>query len=392
MSSREFTWHELRPTPRRKAEAVGIELEWEFGSMRTAARLFMDTYPEQKFWKITEDGSLREGIEFKSSATTEYREALTMLEKFINISGVRISHRCSVHVHLNYQSRTPDDVLNFLALYTVMEPVLDQISGQRSNNPYCIGIQEGFHQYTQIVECIANISKDAQLDVLIHQTGSRGWKYSSVNVLPLYQYGTVEIRTHEGTTDINRIIRWVDILNDMRNVSTGHKTKDFIEFIINTDPSELFGMVGLQVGDLEDYRKAVYRCRSLFQDYRRLEGHYKLVAKKINPRSQTKKPLAEEPTLWSDRDMRVDLSLDSTIEPVEPRPSAWINPLALSTRPTLGATTLSMEQYRSLSPQEQQQYMNTANQRAVQRRESLRHAQMYRNPVPTEDQEDEESF
>ena len=90
---------------------VGIEVEME-GDGLIAKRT--------PFWSVTNDGSLRgRGLEFvlREPVTRErVAEAIDELEK-LQVNGWDDSDRTGVHVHINCQTLTWLETLNFIVLY-----------------------------------------------------------------------------------------------------------------------------------------------------------------------------------------------------------------------------------------------------------------------------------
>ena len=270
----------------KRGDAVGIEIEWEFDNMPRANEFLRTSLKSS--WVIKGDGSLRSGLELISSPIDNYGAILKDLQPIVDYRGIeiRISHRCSIHVHLNYQTRTPTDVMCFYALYAVLEPMLDSLAGNRSKNPYCIGIAEGMPSYIQMITALKRIEDTISIEGEIQGGYGNNWKYSSVNILPLSTLGTVEIRSHEGTTDIARIIKWIDVLTCMRTYSSNRDLNGFIEQLFITHPEELARIMGITFSQefQETHRKALYRCRTLFQDYDKLYNIMRVVRKKVKQR------------------------------------------------------------------------------------------------------------
>lgn len=272
-----------------RPSGVGLELEWEFNDSTRAHQVFRGLLPNSRTWAATEDGSLRDGIEFKSYVCADARTSLKMLAPFVDLcvneENITVGHRCSVHVHLNYQHNTVDDVLCFLALYTALEPWLNKLSGDRSDNPYCIGVQEGYGHFKHVVEVLKECKEDANLQSIVNQAVSRNWKYSCLNILPLAGFGTVEIRTMEGTYDLDRIADWAELLGRMKQLATDKDIDDFIDYLNKTSINQLAEILGMHVqyshtmGD--DYRKSVYRSMCLFTDASKTTKQFKALTYKV---------------------------------------------------------------------------------------------------------------
>src|SRR6185369_17839100 len=53
-------------------------------------------------------------------------------------------------------------------------------------------------------------------------------KYAALNLGCLYKFGSVELRSHKGVTDIDLIFQWVTIINDILEFSRQDYTPDQI--------------------------------------------------------------------------------------------------------------------------------------------------------------------
>lgn len=274
--SREFALEDIVDYQGRREihpDAVGVEIEWEFGPPAELMAARMGDILATS-WQRTMDGSLRNGIELKSQPLVNWDRPVNRLRECVARYGndIVLSHRCSVHVHLNFRTRSLNDCLAFLALYGVLEPLLDDFTGNRSNNPYCVGITDGFFDYSNMVQNIKTDIQNHSADELRRMAGNAeraNLKYSAVNFMPLIRFGTIEVRTLEGTKDIDRIEKWMQILTQLRKVATGETYTSILSRANAGSLSDLLGWAGLNgllVPDdnPEPFRKAIYRIGSLF--------------------------------------------------------------------------------------------------------------------------------
>ena len=101
-----------------KAPLYGIEMELEGRPYDACSRL--------RGWVVTDDGSLRNGVEYISASPTPYTQArlyTSALYKSIAQQGLRGGPRCSMHLHANWSNRTLDELLVHLTLHTLIEPL-----------------------------------------------------------------------------------------------------------------------------------------------------------------------------------------------------------------------------------------------------------------------------
>jgi len=151
------------------------------------------------------DGSLRNnGVEYVTNPMT-YSTLAYVLDRFAKrslVSEDNISERCSVHVHVNCQNMTIEQVQAVCMLYQVFERLLFNFAGpERANNIFCVPWEHTKITYGTLVQMVDD------------PTVVRRWeKYTAMNLLPLMTLGTLEFRHMEGTPDMNRVLTWCRIL------------------------------------------------------------------------------------------------------------------------------------------------------------------------------------
>ena len=114
---------------------VGVEFELEGMN-----RFRVDDPEFAAYWKIVEDGSLRDGgKEFVLSrpfAGADLDKALSLFDKHVSKSGhdIKISDRTSVHVHIDVRDLT-------FAQLTIFETALFNMAGEtRANNIFATSL------------------------------------------------------------------------------------------------------------------------------------------------------------------------------------------------------------------------------------------------------------
>lgn len=182
-------------------------------------------------WKRTHDNSLRgESVEFVFADPCKIevaKERVTSLFKKMKAEGVDLknSYRTSTHVHLNFGDKTVKQMLTFFTLFTMLEEILENYSGDdRVGNLFCLSSRRS--------EGIIRVLSDS---VLKHQNlgdfNADRYKYAACNLSTLYKFGTLEIRTMRGAHTAEQVNDWLDILNELLQRSL--KAKDPREFIEN---------------------------------------------------------------------------------------------------------------------------------------------------------------
>jgi hypothetical protein len=212
-------------------DGIGVELEMENIQFFKGGCLQLTPYLKRlplplNYWKPVEDGSLREGTEFIFKGAlfgANITAALDDMAAFLSVfkrngKPVKITDRCSVHVHLDVRDFDENQLNNLILVYLLVERVLFQhINPLRLKNNYCRPLSDSSFKFT--------------LNDMLSNTGSRGLpnlsnvvkrdcdKYSALNVLPINKYGSVEFRHHHGTDDMTAIKNWVNIILAIKKIS-----------------------------------------------------------------------------------------------------------------------------------------------------------------------------
>lgn len=243
---------------------VGIEIECENGlttsgvndSNNTLWNLF------RQAWISKEDGSLRNhGVEFvtpQGMTAQQASQALPLLSDVLDVfySRITANARTGVHIHLDFLSKTPEQIGTFILLYSLLEQSLFKYSGGRHQNIFCVPIRESFNQVGAILRHIRDQSKWDTLFRSIVQSQ----KYAAFNLLALSSYGTIEFRHGHGTNRPHTVIPWLKTLVSMYHYAEKQKFEDFLERVrkLNTTseyeeiaraalPEEFFRRVNIPV-------------------------------------------------------------------------------------------------------------------------------------------------
>ena len=176
---------------------IGIEVETE------NVTYWDDGY--SPYWKITEDGSLRNnGREFISVPIKAFRveNALTSLfEKQLN-KDIDFSERTSIHIHMNVRTMTVEQLKTMILLYLVFEKAMFRyVNPDRYDNIFCVPLNE-----TNFGGNLRGLFEEDY----IHDMS---WlKYTAMNLCPIFEKGTVEFRHLHGTKDIKEIVNWINLI------------------------------------------------------------------------------------------------------------------------------------------------------------------------------------
>jgi Putative amidoligase enzyme len=191
---------------------VGIELEVEnFNTLQ-----FMPYY-----WSATDDNSLKKhGMELISmplrGKNIDY--ALHELNELTKLNKWTFGHRTSLHVHCNVSTYTMRQLRTLTALYACMEELFFSFTtGVRTANTFCYRL----------------VGTPAELEFYkSDKEGDTCTKYCAFNIQPVRRQMTVEFRHLEGTQDIKRIRRWIQLCGKLVGYVEGMNPKTCVEEIL----------------------------------------------------------------------------------------------------------------------------------------------------------------
>lgn len=165
-------------------------------------RDYQSTVGQGRSWELKPDGSVDgEGLELVSPKL--YGAAgLETLEKVlaaINSAGARVDRSCGVHIHIDFRSKTFTQVKNaVLPIIRAQQAFFAMCAPSRRSNSYC---DEWDRNSIRALERVAALG---QLSFL----GPRG----IVNVMSYPRHGSIEFRSHGGSTNYKKIATWIRLL------------------------------------------------------------------------------------------------------------------------------------------------------------------------------------
>jgi len=169
-------------------------------------------------WKATKDNSLRgESMEYIFNGpkprdnVDKYVDALWSVFR-VNNSILNVSHRTSVHVHLNVSNLRVYDVVNIFTLYSIVEDFLIPFCGpQRAGNLFCLRMKDAQYVIKKFKDCILNYC--------FFRLGGDDIRYSGLNLDACRKYGSVEFRAMRGLTEPELVKQWVSILLEIKDAA-----------------------------------------------------------------------------------------------------------------------------------------------------------------------------
>lgn len=221
---------------------VGIEIEMEGHNLHIHC----------PGWIETEDGSLRgESAEYVLRRPIKAKEVplyLTRLQKHLKENGAVLapSDRCGVHIHINCQQMTEEEVFKFAILYMVVEDLLVKWCGPtREGNLFCLRAKDAEALVYFLTEAIQK-NKIAWLT-------DKDIRYAALNFTSLSKYGSLEFRTMQTPENFKTIETWVEMLMDIKQASQKYGephhiiedislkgTKQFLKSVFKEHAEQLF--------------------------------------------------------------------------------------------------------------------------------------------------------
>ena len=190
---------------------VGVEIEVE-------AKSELHTPPISSKWRREEDGSLRGySAEYVTKTPVDKSIVPTLLDELRagfseTKCGPKQTYRAGVHVHVNVQQMTAEQVIRFALLYYCFEDVLVRFCGEtREGNHFCLRIRDA--------EGPLVVIEGLRYEKNITKLHSDRYRYSSLNFCALFKYGSIEFRAMETRPDLSKINEWVEMLVALRDYS-----------------------------------------------------------------------------------------------------------------------------------------------------------------------------
>ena len=197
------------------------------------------------FWRLTEDGSLRNnGGEFVSAPIRGYAilAALQRLNEALEASEKHdFSDRTSVHIHVNVRDMTCESFMNFLLVYLIFESTLykyvfDSCNRKRDENIFCVPISKSGGKDLGLVQGLSYFHRGDNRAALA--TISQHWKkYTGINLVPIRSFGTAEFRQLGGTGNIKQILSWINLILSIKTYACTRTYDQIMERVggLNTD-------------------------------------------------------------------------------------------------------------------------------------------------------------
>jgi len=233
---------------------IGIEIELE------GENLFLKGLGG--LWNITHDGSLRgaensELVLKQPILRSNIRQVLGHLDRHFTEENtiIKPSVRTGVHIHVNVQEMTIEQVFIFQLIWLLFEiPMVNYCGEDRAGNLFCLRSSDAEIIIEKLQEAV--VSND--LRVLYTDE----LRYSAMNPKALCEYGSLEFRCLKTPKKMLDISKWINLLLKIKDFSlTVDNPQDLLYRISVEGPDaiaeEVFGEL-INYLDVQDWSKVVY--------------------------------------------------------------------------------------------------------------------------------------
>lgn len=197
---------------KKTSHELGIEIELEY---KTPQQL-----PIQKPWILKGDGSLRHyGVELVTTPL-KFNQLKDTLSQLKLLPTPLSSVRCGTHLHIDTLSYSLQELLNFCAVYYILESYIIQISKKdRHNNPFCRTLNHSEGIYSILTDFFLN-EKIPYIDTS---------KYSCLNLGSLETFGTIEFRFLDSSLNTDKLFREISFLFNFFHETTQYPIEETLK-------------------------------------------------------------------------------------------------------------------------------------------------------------------
>lgn len=245
---KELTRFEPDPTLPLPLELIGVEVELEdTGRMHS---------PDENFWNVTSDGSLRNrGREFvfrEPLYGVAIQQALMDLQRHIDGGQPALSERCSVHVHINISDLSTAQLHKMLMLYVIFERALVRYhKASREDNIFCVPFYKAPRDIA-LIDALVSESTDGIYNIF--QTFN---KYYAVNLQAIQEFGSLEFRHMGGSLHMPDVLTWIKIIMCLKRAALdeNYNPYNLITNISGRGPRSVFYDIFGEYAELLDHER-----------------------------------------------------------------------------------------------------------------------------------------
>ena len=158
-------------------------------------------------WRITQDGSLRNGLEFVFSQPLLGLDADTALDVFFREVTFTPSPRAGIHVHVDWRSEDADALPVLMGLLYCYEAGIFASAGEgRKQSSYCRPLIDAPDSE------VLQLFRGGTFEAIVQRIRNlRNNRYFGANLLSLDRHGTVEFRYFPSVHDRAKVARWINM-------------------------------------------------------------------------------------------------------------------------------------------------------------------------------------
>jgi len=222
------------------------------------------------YWRSERDGSLRGGLEYIFVKPVGLKHVPALLKHLVkhfdaNKSKLDFSFRTSVHVHLNMQHYTYDQLLNTIYTYILLEEPLMNFCGEdRKANRFCLRLADAEGAMEVFTMLFSNGEQS------IFKIPADKMRYAAINIESLNKYGSLEFRAMQGNLDVERITTWCKCIEKIRAFACKFESpSEIYNFYVEKEAEQFFNEVLQEVAPKftgEDLARSIRQSFSLSID------------------------------------------------------------------------------------------------------------------------------
>lgn len=296
-----------------RQDLFGLEVELEGQNVETTKQSIAD------FWARHKDGSLRvkpgdpkaQAVEYvfnKPMTIEDTEKAVSVLCQYLNGPTVKVfdSYRTSIHVHINCLNDTIRTVVNFITLAIIFDELFVSQNGQtRIGNNFCLRTRDAEGQVNDLIQAITQYGNPFSA-VPAHN------RYSSVNMVSLAKFGTIEFRSLECTIDSKRIMHWVQTIQALKTAA--RKYENPREIIATFSRKGPLGFITANLGPMAHKYLAVPEYHGMLHTGMRLAQDFAFCSEWVVPNKLDLKEEKDEEKKLLDLQKRLALAYGVSLQ------------------------------------------------------------------------------
>lgn len=218
------------PTLAGPADIIGMEIELENIPISSASSVRLAEEALNPYWKVKEDGSLRNmGREFISAPIfgLDITQSLRVLGEWFTKHKIKpdCSSRAGFHLHMDVGDLSPEELVRLIEVYIIVEPLLYAYVGKdRENNIFCLPWYKTKGVLNKLAGLCYSISASPEDSIFTHVPHL--FKYSGLNLRPIISKtamlmgdnednktgGHIEFRMSTSMYKMHDVLPWINIL------------------------------------------------------------------------------------------------------------------------------------------------------------------------------------